>query len=39
VTKVNDEPSYPCALFINHHEYIPVDDEKRMENIMNYVGE
>jgi len=26
-TKVADEPSYPCTLFINHHEFIPWEDQ------------
>jgi hypothetical protein len=26
-TKVTDEPAYPCTLFINHHDFVPWEDQ------------
>ena len=39
LTKANDEPSFPCTLFINHHEMIPFEDKQRMTNLELQAGE
>jgi len=36
---VQDEPSYPCTLFINHHEFIPWEDQQRLRNLELQAGE